>query len=248
MEYLDEDAVGAQFPFTAPGAILADGDAQFDAFRFTHRLLEKAVGLGARIFDRTDIAEIEPRRGGVTLHSEKGHTVSAGRVIFATGYESQRYLKQNIGDLNSTFALVTEPIETMPAWPDCCLIWETARPYCYLRTTEDGRILIGGKDTPYATAHRQEGLVKAKTAQLVRRLQRLLPATEFDIAYAWAGTFGTTKDGLAYIGVSPEWPHAYFALGYGGNGITMSLIAAELMLDHYLGRENTDAGIFAFDR
>jgi glycine/D-amino acid oxidase-like deaminating enzyme len=48
--------------------------------------------------------------------------------------------------------------------------------------------------------------------------------------------------------VSPEWPHAYFALGYGGNGITMSLTAAELIRDHYLGRDNPDAKIFAFDR
>ena len=69
-----------------------------------------------------------------------------------------------------------------------------------------------------------------------------------EIAYAWAGTFGTTDDGLAYIGPSPEWTNAYFALGYGGNGITMSLIAAEMIVDHYLGRANADAKLFRFDR
>jgi glycine/D-amino acid oxidase-like deaminating enzyme len=40
----------------------------------------------------------------------------------------------------------------------------------------------------------------------------------------------------------------YFALGYGGNGITFSMIAARLILDLYLGRPNQDAAVFAFDR
>ena len=64
----------------------------------------------------------------------------------------------------------------------------------------------------------------------------------------WAGTFGETKDGLAYIGAHPRLPHAYFALGYGGNGITYSLIAAEIIRDDILGRKNPAAKIFAFGR
>jgi glycine/D-amino acid oxidase-like deaminating enzyme len=55
-------------------------------------------------------------------------------------------------------------------------------------------------------------------------------------------------DGLASIGPSPEWAHAYFALGYGGYGITMSMIAAELIPDHYLGQHHPDAELFRFAR
>jgi glycine/D-amino acid oxidase-like deaminating enzyme len=91
-------------------------------------------------------------------------------------------------------------------------------------------------------------MLKRKTAWLVRRFGAMFPGAEFEAAYAWAGTFGETKDGLAYIGPNPEWPNAYFALGYGGNGITMSVVAARLITDHYLGRENPDAEIFRFGR
>jgi glycine/D-amino acid oxidase-like deaminating enzyme len=168
--------------------------------------------------------------------------------VFATGYESQRYLKQKIGDLHSTFGTIPEPLERFPTWPDRCVSWATARPYCYLRAIADGRILIGGKDTPYATAHQQEGLMKKKTMQLERRRLRMFPETDCEIAYAWAGTFGTTEDGLASIGPSSEWAKAYFALGYGGYGITMSVIAAELIPDHYLGQHNPDAELFRFAR
>lgn len=248
VEYLEERDISARFSFTAPAAILTNGDAQVDAYRLTHQLLQVGAKKGLRVFDRTGIDHIASRRDSMVLTTDAGFTVTARRIVFATGYESQRYLKQKIGDLHSTFALITEPMDQFPTWPDRCLIWETARPYCYLRATNDGRILIGGKDTPYATTHRQDGLIKQKTHQLHRRLQQMFPETDLEIAYAWAGTFGTTDDGLPYIGSSPEWPHAYFALGYGGNGITMSLIAAELIVDHYLGRRNPDAKLFAFDR
>jgi hypothetical protein len=38
------------------------------------------------------------------------------------------------------------------------------------------------------------------------------------------------------------------ALAYGGNGITFSLIAAEMISDDLLGRRNACSGIFVFER
>jgi glycine/D-amino acid oxidase-like deaminating enzyme len=248
VEFLEQADIESQFAFSAPAAIFTSGDGQIDAYRFCHRLFQYAVTKGAQVFDRTKVADIRPGRNGVTLKTTTGFRITARRVVFATGYESQRYLKQNVGTLHSTFAVITEPVESFPKWAGRCLIWETARPYCYLRATDDDRILIGGKDTPFATAHRQDSLVKKKSAQLAHRLQRMFPETDFEIAYSWAGTFGATSDGLAYIGGTPEWPHADFAIGYGGNGITMSVTAAEIIVDRFFGRQNPDAKIFAFDR
>ena len=82
----------------------------------------------------------------------------------------------------------------------------------------------------------------------MQKFGRLFPDVPLEVAFAWAGTFGETKDGLAYIGVHPRFPHTWFALGYGGNGITFSLIAAEIIRDDFLGRENRDARIFRFGR
>jgi len=83
---------------------------------------------------------------------------------------------------------------------------------------------------------------------LQHRFAKLFPNVEFEVSYAWAGTFAETEDGLAYIGTTAEWPHAYFALGYGGNGITFSHIAAEIITDHFLERANQDAAVFCFER
>jgi glycine/D-amino acid oxidase-like deaminating enzyme len=71
---------------------------------------------------------------------------------------------------------------------------------------------------------------------------------DLEVSITWAGTFGVSKDDLAYIGQTPECQHAYFALDYGGNGITFSVIAAKIITDLHLGRSNPDAEIFQFDR
>lgn len=248
VDYLDAKDIESRASFAAPGAILSYGDAQVDPLRLTHQLIQAAQKQGLRVYDRCAVSKVEPSNRGVVLHASSGVRISGQRVVFATGYESQRYLKQNVGALKSTFALVSEPFDSFEGWPDRALIWESARPYFYLRTTSDDRAIIGGEDVPYATAHKSDQLIGRKTKKLQRRFTDMFPKLGLEVSYTWAGTFGETKDGLAYIGRTPEFPHAYFALGYGGNGITFSVIAAKIITDLHLGRQNPDADIFRFER
>jgi glycine/D-amino acid oxidase-like deaminating enzyme len=67
-------------------------------------------------------------------------------------------------------------------------------------------------------------------------------------AYAWAGTFATTEDGLPYIGELATHPGVWMALGYGGNGITFAVIAARLIRDAFAGHANADANLFGLPR
>ena len=74
----------------------------------------------------------------------------------------------------------------------------------------------------------------------------MFPAIDLEVAYRWAGTFGETEDGLAYIGQIRQMPRCYFALGFGGNGITYSMIAADIIRDAILKRPNANARLFRF--
>ena len=58
----------------------------------------------------------------------------------------------------------------------------------------------------------------------------------------------STKDGLPYIGSLPGQRHTYFALGFGGNGITFSVIAGQIIAGLAGGKKDGIAGIFSFAR
>ncbi|MBL9213420.1 MAG: FAD-binding oxidoreductase [Opitutaceae bacterium] len=232
-----------------PAAILSHGAGQLDAYRLTYGLLAAARRRGARIYDRTTVTgtRFHPRR--VELRTAEGHCLRARHLVVATGYEVDAFLKIRMTELHSTFALISEPVAAFPGWPAArCLIWETADPYVYLRTTEDGRVLIGGYDEPFRDPVARDRLLGPKTARLQRRFRELLPRIPLQVAYAWAGTFAKTADGLPFIGRHPGVPHTWFALGYGGNGITYSFIAAELIRDQILGVARAEDDIFGFAR
>ena len=251
LDWLDEHDIVARFSFARPAALLSHDAAQVNAYRLTHALLSADHDDCLRVFDRTPVVEIQQTDDGVQLRTAYGAHVRARKIVFASGYETQDYLKQKVAKLISTFALVSEPIAkgALVGWgEDVCLIWESAHPYFYLRTTEDGRVLMGGEDEDFRDPARRDRLIERKTAKLAKKFGELFPAAQMDVAFSWAGTFGETKDGLAYIGESPEWPNAYFALGYGGNGITYSVLAAEIVRDAFLDKPNEYADLFRFDR
>ena len=174
--------------------------------------------------------------------------ITAKKLIIACGYESQKYIPFNVQDLHSTFAIASEPLEQKDFWYKNSLIWETQSPYLYLRTTQHKRIIVGGKDIPYTNPNKRDGMLPRKAKSLERAFTKLFPAIKFKTDFQWSGTFASTKDGLPYIGSIRQHPHTYFALGFGGNGITFSTIAAVIIKDMLKGKKNKDAEIFKFDR
>jgi glycine/D-amino acid oxidase-like deaminating enzyme len=249
VDFLTEGDIRERFSFARPAALLSPVAGELDAYRLTHELLREAVASGLEVYDRTPVAGYACDRQGVELGIAHGVRVSARRVVFATGYETPEFLDADIVRLHSTYALATEPVSAIDGWgEDRCLIWETARPYLYARTTGDGRAIVGGADTPFATSHKRSRLLQRQTDKLERRFREMFPALNVGVDWRWGGTFGQTADGLPYIGSARQFPHGYFALGYGGNGITFSWIAAGILLDLFLERPNPDAELFQFGR
>jgi len=249
VELWSEKEIAAKFPFRAPAAIFSPKDAaQTDAYRLTHALFQDAMKSGAEVFDKTEITEIERGKRGVTLKTKNGFEIKAKKLIIACGYESINYLPLKLIKLHSTYALISEPLAQKEIWYKNCLIWETARPYLYLRTTSDNRIVVGGKDENFYSPQKRDKLLKRKTRELVDAFTRKFPEIKLYADYSWAGTFAETEDGLPYIGKLKQLPHTIFALGFGGNGITFSQIAAEIIRDEAVGKKNTDAKIFSFER
>ncbi len=249
LELLDADSLSARYPFEASAGLYSQQSAEVDSFRLCHLLLRRAQEHGARVYDRTELVRLVQPRRTFRLETDRGTTVSARHVIFCTGYESKAFIpEENTGKLRSTYVIASEPIADFSSWPERSLIWETGDPYYYMRTTPDDRILVGGLDDDFHDPAQRDASITRKSGILQRHFQSMFPNIPWETYCAWAGTFGETKDGLAYIGEPPSLPGTFFVLGYGGNGITYSMIAAKLAFDYLSKRKNPDAEIFRFRR
>lgn len=244
----DADRIAKNLPFAWSAVLETTPSATADPYRMTHALLHAAAENGARLFDKAGEVRIERRPRSVVAHTKRGPKITARKIAIACGYEAVDHLPLNLASLSSTYALVTEPVSADELWYKNCSFWNTGNPYAYGRTTPDNRVIFGGEDEPFYNPRRRDELLPAKTKKLERELRKLFPETPFRTDYSWAGTFIETGDGLPYIGGIKQLPHTLFALGYGGNGITFSKLAADILTDIVLGRQNKDASLFSFDR
>jgi glycine/D-amino acid oxidase-like deaminating enzyme len=245
---LDRAALRQAYGFDATGALLSEKAAEVNPLVLTHRLIERSVARGLRVFTRTAVDAFETTRDGPILRTNGNHAVRAKHVVYATGYAVQSMLKLPTVSFKTTFVAASEPVSDFHAWRDRCLIWEARTPYFYARTTADNRILIGGEDEDTIDPARRDALLPAKTETLVRKFSRRFPEIDFRVAHAWAGVFAESDDSMPYIGPHPAYPGAQFILGCGGNGITFALLAADLVRDAILGKDSPDAQLYAFGR
>lgn len=246
-QFLEQFALRDFCGFPAPGALWSTGDAELDPYQFTQGILTKFVAQGGRALAHTEVKSIDEHSDAVVLQTPHGR-VAARAAVVATGYAAGAFLKQDVGVLNTTYAVASQPLGVIAHWPDECLIWETDHPYFYARRTQDGSVIIGGEDTSSPGDHENAALLRNKVGCLIARFDQLFGKASFRPATAWAGVFGESRDGLPYIGLPPGSQRVYHALGYGGNGITFGMVAAQILTDLFVGRQNADAFLFRFGR
>lgn len=249
VEMLETEEVTERYNIHRLGALRNEEAAQMDAYRSAMHLLHyhhKKNDL--QLYPYTAIVNHEPTRTGYNLYTENGQTISCKYLVIAAGYEAGTFLPKKVMNLESTYALVTEPMRPEQLWPEECMMWETARPYFYLRTTKDHRIMMGGEDIVFKNATVRDALLPKKTERLLEKFRDLFPDTPVKAEMAWCGTFSSTKDGLPYIGEYPGLKNMFFALGYGGNGITFSMIAGQVIRNIIKGVKDERTSVFGFER
>ncbi len=114
-----------------------------------------------------------------------------------------------------------------------------------MRATSDGRVICGGEDEDIADTEKRDALTRHKTKRIEMKLHRLMPGIDARAAVSWTGSFGGSPRGMPTIGAIPRYPRCYAVMGYGGNGITFSMLATKLITAAVLGKELPEADLFA---
>jgi len=245
--WLEGSDIARDYGFDAPAGLLTSTAARLDPYRMAHRLLQRLQRRGAGVYARTRVVPVRATTRQVTLAGENGARVIARHVVVAAGYEAQRWIDQGVARNRSSYACITEPVDA-GVLADT-MLWETARPYLYLRTTGDSRLLVGGGDDAIDIPKRRDIRVEKKAARLMKRVEGLFPGLSLRPAFSWAGTFAETSDGLPFFGPHPQWgPRVLFAMAYGGNGIVYSMIGADLLRARLEKRAHPLRELFGFER
>ncbi|WP_119717694.1 NAD(P)/FAD-dependent oxidoreductase [Cognatilysobacter tabacisoli] len=250
VSWLDAGAVREEFGLAAPGAILSALAARVDPYRLAYRLFMRLQRNGTAIHDRTRVDEVEATSRRVRMRTASGCRIEADYAVVAAGYASQHWLKETVARNRSSYAIITDPLPDGAAGGLAdTMAWESARPYLYLRTTGDGRLLVGGEDDAVDIPARRDKRVHGKARTLVKHMHRALPLLPVVPAFSWAGTFAETEDGLPYFGAHEQrGPRVLFAMAYGGNGITYSMLGAGLLRATIERRAHPLKTLFGFAR
>lgn len=232
LKALEDLGVSARFrqhlplPFRTAGGVVFPGQAVFHPLKF---MAEAAKGLDIR--EHTQVRTVDGHRA----HTARG-VITADRIIVAThfpflnwhgGYFARLYQERS-------YALALEHAPTMGG-----MYLDADSKGLHFRDYGDTVIISGG-------GHRT-GKANRNWRPLREFVRRYWPqAVE---TAAWATQDCMTMDGLPYVGpYSSKVPHVLVATGYEKWGMTGSMVAAQILTDHLMGREHPCSELFTPQR
>lgn len=222
---------GTKLNFPNLGYLEVPDQAKFYPAKFLYALAEKAARSGVKIFEKTEVLEIEGT-GPVTVKT-KGGSIKAQDVVITTykPLSSKKTLLKKAMYRSFVFE-VEVPKGLFPEG----LYEDMKNPYHYFRIDagdERDRMIVGGEDHKDIFGNT---LVKQSFQGLGEYLEKILGQHRYWIVKKWYGPILEPSDGLPAIGRIA--PHRYVATGFSGNGMTYSMITSMLLSDLILGRRN----------
>ncbi|MBB5223293.1 glycine/D-amino acid oxidase-like deaminating enzyme [Amaricoccus macauensis] len=241
---LDGSDLRETYGLRRDAALESAGNLSLDPRKLTAGLLLAARARGARLYAPVKATDFSHSADGVEVVTAGGPVIRAAHVVLATGYELTDPVPAKRHRIISTWAIATRP-QPRAIWPHAAFMWEASDPYLYLRATHDGRVICGGEDEEFTDEDARDALIPEKTARVAAKLAKLLPGIDATPEFAWAGAFGSTTTGMPIIRRLPRKPRMHAVMGYGGNGITFSRLAAEIVETDLAGGTDRDARLFA---
>ncbi len=255
--FLDKNNSKDKFSFPIEAGIFSkSGAGEIDPYKFTHALINESIKKGLKLFENTEVVNIDNSTSEVVLTTKNKHKIKSKKIVIATGFEAPKYIDDKIVKLLRSFTVVSKPIKEVQGWYNRCIIRDTTNPYFYLRNTHDNRIImggvdeeVGGKNSKISNLTGGEKVCKDKYSILTNKIQELFPSIDnLQIEYAFNGLFGDTKDGLPYFGEYKNMPNCYFCLGYGSNGILYAILGGQIITQLYHGNYPKEMSLYKFDR
>lgn len=203
--------------------------------------------LGAKIHTDSPVEGWEIKNGVHHLRTPGG-VVRARRVAVATAGYAQRGLHGRLRDRllpimsNSiTTRVLTDAERAEVGAKVGSPLTDTRTLRHYYRLLPDNRLQIGSR----AAITGRDAANPRHLAGLLEGMARKFPVLRgIDLDYSWWGWVDVSHDMMPRITAMPEAPGAFYAMGYGGNGVMYSAQAGRRMAQLVAGETLPDLPIF----
>jgi glycine/D-amino acid oxidase-like deaminating enzyme len=252
VSFLSKSEIETKYTFSREAAIYSYNDGELNPFKYSHALFKYASNRNVNIYEHTKMTghHFDKTLNKMVITTNNGNSIYAKRVIFAAGYEGVEINKEKKISIVSTYTITSNHLseEELSPWYNRTLIWETARPYLYMRTTHDNRIIIGGLDEDTDDAEVRDSKLTHKKYELIKEFNKYFPSITITPDYYNSGFFAGTVDGLPIIGIYDDYPNCYFLFGFADNGTVYSQLLAKVIAKDIIEGNNTDLHLYLQNR
>lgn len=229
-------------PMEIAGAIEFENQAKIHPIKYAYGLVDSILKNNGKIFENSQATDIKKEGGKCVIHVNDNKII-ADYVVVATRYPfmiipGYYFLKMY---QSTSYAIVVDCKKEL--FDGMYISLET--PTVSFRTIKDGDrklLLAVGYDYKTGTEELRNGYSRLETV-----VRKMYPDAE--VIYKWSAEDCITLDKIPYIGkLSNMMPNVYVATGFNKWGLTSSNIAADIITDKILGRENEYEEIFKSTR
>ncbi|MGH8829915.1 MAG: NAD(P)/FAD-dependent oxidoreductase [Polaromonas sp.] len=210
--------------------------------KLAHGYLRMARALGVKVHPASPVTSVETRNG-VHYLKTPGGTVRARAVGFATGGYTSNGLHKSLN--SKIMPILSNSLVTRPLTPaelaatnflTTEVITDTRTLRFYYRKLPDNRVQIGSRSSITGADAPNPRHMEV----LINGLHRKFPALRgIQIDYSWWGWVDVSHDMMPRITQPDPQEMVFYAMGYGGNGVSFSAHAGRRMAERIAGKRSS---------
>ena len=239
-----EFVTNLELPVKAIGAIKFSNQAQFNPCKYCVGLMQAMKDKNVTIYENTKVVEVKQKSKKYEVITEDENRVTAKYVVLASHYPIINipgyYFLKMYQSLSYVIGVETQKVDFQGMYIN------SEKPTLSFRMAGEGKnriLLIAGSD--HKTGEKKD---LSKSYKDLENVAKQLDQNA-KVKYRWCTEDCISLDKIPYIGeFSSLMPNVYVATGYKKWGITSSNVAANILVDKILGKENPYEEVFSSTR